>query len=775
MKIVEFSVPQAERFPVKSRLSFVPFLEYMKEKLATVSAVERKFYSEIIAKIEACPETPEPSTDVLKDNEELISLVKLSLTPFAADEDQQLWALSSPFPPALFYYTKAFEQTFLDAEGNLKDLTVEPFKNTERDLRFVYKIIFDRCYNLRIGVGGMFLQKWIEVENNSTKYLKVNLDNRFIKAEVEGELPDISAHMSDLQNSEFADIELLKSILPLDKFTLSGFTILTVEDATAEEALSIIKNAVLNMHTQESDLTLSKVEDGLKTLLGNRSLCIGIMPFLKVNDQVIMDEEIKSGHILINTMEVCPNHINYKDSAKFFEEKKEPLFIPVVDDNVIAQHPYLHTLIDKKVMSYVAIPIFNNGKPLGVLEIGAPQPGFLTTEIIHLLKQATPIIKELFFYLVERFKARMDKFIKKKFTSLQPAVEWKFNEVAWEHLKNKSAVETPVPDIVFDNVYPLYGAIDIRNSSVERNIAIRKDILNQIAETEDLLDLFSLKVKLPLLEKLLFKCNQFRELTAKQLSTEDEVRINDFFKTDIADFFEYILKVDTTYLPHIEEYDESTDELTGKFHLHQREYEAGLMKINNVINTYLDKEKEEVQQIYPHYFEKYRTDGVEYNIYIGQSIAPKRPFDVVYLKNLQLWQLTSMVEIARLTKNVLPDLDIPLQTTQLILAYRQPISISFRKDERRFDVEGSYNIRYEIMKKRIDKALIKDTKERFTKEDHISIVYSNNKQADEYLQYIEFLQNKGMLGPVIENVELEELQGVSGLNGLRVKVLYEQD
>ncbi|MND81634.1 hypothetical protein D3C80_734380 [compost metagenome] len=695
--------------------------------------------------------------------------------PLAANEETQLMALSSPFPPTLFYYTDAFEKTFLNADGHLKDLTVDPFGSPERDLRFVYKIIFDKCYNLRVGIGGMFMQKWVEGEQNSIKYLKVNLDNRFIKVDVDGELPDISAYLVDLQNTGFSNFDLLKTILPLEKFTLSGFTILTVEDATSEEALSIIKNAVLNMHTQESELTMSQVEDGLKTLLGNRKLCIGIMPFLKVNDQVIIDEEIKSEHILINTMEVCPNHISYRDSARFFEEKKEPLFIPVVDEQAVAQYPYLKTLLDKRIHSYLAIPIYNNGKPLGVLEIGAPDAGFLTTEVMHSVKQATPIIKELFFYMVERFKARMDKLIKKKFTSLQPAVEWKFNEVAWEYLKNKSAIEAPVPDIIFDNVYPLYGAIDVRNSSIERNIAIRKDILNQIAETEDLLDLFSLKVKLPLLEKLLFKCNQFRELTARQLSTEDEVRINDFFRADIADFFEYILKVDTTYLPHIEEYEEATDELTGKFHLHQREYEAGLAKINGVINTYLDKEKEEVQQIYPHYFEKYRTDGVEYNIYIGQSIVPKKPFDSVYLKNLQLWQLTSMVEIARLTKNILPDLDIPLQTTHLILAYRQPISISFRKDERRFDVEGSYNIRYEIMKKRIDKALIKDTKERFTKEDHISIVYSNAKQADEYLQYIEFLQNKGMLAPEVENVELEELQGVSGLNGLRVRVLYNQD
>jgi hypothetical protein len=35
-------------------------------------------------------------------------------------------------------------------------------------------------------------------------------------------------------------------------------------------------------------------------------------------------------------------------------------------------------------------------------------------------------------------------------------------------------------------------------------------------------------------------------------------------------------------------------------------------------------------------------------------------------------------------------------------------------DEKRFDVDGTYNARYEVVKKRIDKANIKGTKERIT-------------------------------------------------------------
>ena len=75
-------------------------------------------------------------------------------------------------------------------------------------------------------------------------------------------------------------------------------------------------------------------------------------------------------------------------------------------------------------------------------------------------------------------------------------------------------------------------------------------------------------------------------------------------------------------------------------------------------------------------------------------------------------------------------------------------------------MDGAYNIRYEIVKKRIDKAHIKDTNERLTQPGKIAIVYSQAKDAAEYTEYIEFLQNKSLLKPGIEDHDLEELQGV---------------
>ncbi|HXL58898.1 MAG TPA: hypothetical protein VN958_21695 [Chitinophagaceae bacterium] len=77
------------------------------------------------------------------------------------------------------------------------------------------------------------------------------------------------------------------------------------------------------------------------------------------------------------------------------------------------------------------------------------------------------------------------------------------------------------------------------------------------------------------------------------------------------------------------------------------------------------------------------------------------------------------------------------------------------------------------MKKRIDKVHIKNTNERLTKPDTIAIVYSHPDEVDEYLLFIEYLKKRNLIAGDAEKFDLEELQGVSGLKALRIKVMME--
>lgn len=122
--------------------------------------------------------------------------------------------------------------------------------------------------------------------------------------------------------------------------------------------------------------------------------------------------------------------------------------------------------------------------------------------------------------------------------------------------------------------------------------------------------------------------------------------------------------------------------------------------------------------------------------------------------------------------NYKPSLPVPVDVKSLIMVYSNPIAIQYRLDEKHFDVDGAYNARYEIIKKRIDKAYKKGTKERITSTGKITIVYTNQKDLEEYLSYINFLTYEGFFIGEPELFDIESLQGVSGLKGICVRVNY---
>ena len=144
-----------------------------------------------------------------------------------------------------------------------------------------------------------------------------------------------------------------------------------------------------------------------------------------------------------------------------------------------------------------------------------------------------------------------------------------------------------------------------------------------------------------------------------------------------------------------------------------------------------------------------------------------------FLKNLSLWQFTVACGLARQTREIQPQLKIPLDTCHLILVNHPPLAIRFRYDEKRFDVDGAYDVRHEIIKSRLDKAYIKGSNERLTQPGRIAVVYSHAQEGRDIRRHIDYLQGRGYLLDDLETIELEDLPGVSGLKALRVGVNLE--
>jgi hypothetical protein len=72
----------------------------------------------------------------------------------------------------------------------------------------------------------------------------------------------------------------------------------------------------------------------------------------------------------------------------------------------------------------------------------------------------------------------------------------------------------------------------------------------------------------------------------------------------------------------------------GVVYKRRKSFEESLGMINKMITNHLDEAEVSAQEMFPHYFEKYKTDGVEFTLYLGTSLVKGKTFDSFYLKNL---------------------------------------------------------------------------------------------------------------------------------------------
>ncbi len=771
---------EGDRF-FDSHISFLPFVNFLKNKSAVGTDTRSRFFKYLVERFEAEPALLQPIHDnnLLSEHAELLELLGTSLFPVVTDPEKNIFTLAVPYQFSIFNESASFRKLFVDGEEHFilpENASDEYLKQIHCSL--IYEHILEKFYGVKLNASTDLVYPVLDTATGMKRYYKLRYDRRFIDLQLKGELPPIQDCAVCLNTFRILDLDQQLKKMPLELFSAEGFGVWVAEDVTVQESLDAIKKILLRQESCDTGI-IAELKANIHALVGLNEVEVGLTPFVKLNGEFVLDETCAKHGLMGRKWKANDEESirQYRYSLGFLQERPEPMPISILDENLVQMATFLKDLYNDGMRSFLVYPVQDNDGLLGLVELASPVPNLLNLDVMARLEPAMPLISLALLKNRDVFASRIEKIIKEKFTALQPSVEWKFAQVAWEsmHGQHDSAGAPITQNVVFENVYPLYGAVDVRNSSIERSVTIQKDTKAHLDLIDEVLDQLQPLMQLPLLEGLKFKNQNFRDaIETTTLQAEDEVRINEFFANEVSPVLQHLQKGNAKPAEIVNRYFDWVNDCGSYLYRYRNEYEATLADINEAVLQYLEKEEDTLQLSYPHYFEKYRTDGVEYNIYIGQSIAPNNPFDILYLKNIRLWQLRSMAEIARITHQLLPTLAVPLQTTQLLLIHSQPISISFRRDERRFDVEGSYNIRYEVMKKRLDKVRIKETLERLTQPGKIAMVYSNPKEAQEYQEYIQFLQSKKILNPGLELLELEELQGVSGLKALRVEINLEE-
>ena len=686
----------------------------------------------------------------------------------------EIKAASIPFSFTSFKFSKRFE-TILDNAGEDYEFQI---KNLEEDKLYINAcaMILGFYYNRPIDIRRPFLISIPNINTGVLHHYRLAFNADFAEIEKTDAAPEITDEDFKLLLDSFDDIEIWKEKFPPNSYIFKGFGIMNMFDVTTDETLSSMRTDLL----RTGDDLIMNLQNDLREFFNIKDLMMGFSIFDVLHNSLCGTQVKKSKSLILSgeSSENCGGFFCDHIIETVFS-KKEPIAISNVEQygQLSGGNLFYKRLKEKGINSIILLPIkATANNDLAVLEIASPRPFELNSVNQQRLKDIIPAFEAAVERASEEHQNILEATIQEHYTSIHPTVKWRFYEAAEKYF---GALETKeenpkIDEIVFNDVYPLYGQLDIKGSSIARNNAIQDDLISQLTLAIDVLNKACESEQLPIYKELMFRVEEYLTEVKTGLKAGDEIGILDFLKKDIYPVFNHIKDINEDLKNVVNVYMNRLDKDLHVVYEKRKAYEDSVMILNDKLSRYIDKKQEEAQNMFPHYFERYKTDGVEYNMYIGQSLVKHKTFDDLYLYNLRLWQLQNLYEMEQVAYNARKDMDHDLQVASLILVHSNPMAIKFRMDEKQFDVDGAYNIRYEIIKKRIDKVNIKGTNERLTTPGKIAIVYSQDKDAREYKKYIKYLQSRGCLG-TLEVLELEDLQGVSGLKALRAEVIYQDD
>lgn len=762
-----------DSFPYASKLSFVPLINHWKKKVGSGDAGELIIAREVTKRLDASLEFLAPITDydVLSKNSDLVELLLTGIFP-SAHRDRQMALASKPFHVTGFYFTPPLQQ--LIAKENI-DISV----NLEPELVRTSIIIRACCtilnsfYGQRINYEEPWIYSIDAGKKLGVRHYKAELDTHFVQIKKIKPLKRLTQDQINYLLSNIYDINTWLDYLPPTHFEFHGLISITFIDVTVDESLSRLKRILLDKDAVVARKSIHRLQKQLRTYFSLPELRLGLTA-IDYPDEHNFTNKYQIHHAFLSKRIKNLLAPKYKDSI--YEKVCKSKETQIIEDMERLENKTSleKNLLKENIRSIILVPLIRkNDQIIGLLELGSPKAYDLNSFTAIKLRE----IRDLFRIAMQRSRIEIDNeidaIIRDQYTALHPSVEWKFIESAYRLLqrRKKDGESATVEPIVFQNVFPLYGQADIVGSSNIRNTAIQEDFLNNLSQILAILNLAREAIHFPLADKYLLNVNAEIEQIEHGISSEDEFGTMDFITNEIHPLFEQLNSKHPKINEALDRYFKGLDPELMIVYDKRKSYEESVAIINNVISDYLEKEEKQTQLMLPHYFQKFKTDGVEYDIYMGQSLLREGKFDEVHLRNMRLWQLISMCEITRLLEKQKKNLPLQLSTAQLILVHGTPLSISFRLDEKQFDVEGDYNVRYAILKKRIDKALIEGTGQRLTQQGKVAIVYSHEKDKLEYETYLDYLIQKGYIDDEIEDLRLGKMQGVHGLKALRFTVI----
>ena len=425
------------------------------------------------------------SADEVEKHQEEIDMLMKAVFPYPLRLNE-IKAASVPWTNILFHKSERFDNILKAAGPDFELVT----RNMNQDNAYIFgcSMILMSHYQYRIDFKRPFYFDIPDAEGTMRHY-RIAFNGDFMEVIPTEKAIPITDEDVEILIDNYDNVEIWKEKFPPNSYIFRGFGLANMIDVTLDEAISDIK---MDFISRRSDSFLN-VQENVRKLFGNKNLDLGftlydanrkvfrsipdpIVPSIMLGDQI---ESPRSDALCCYLeKELLDEHktVAISNLDKYGDKSNHNLFY--------------QRLTSKNYKSYICAPLLDGNRVIGILELGSTDKLFLNTINANKLDDLVPILSVVMKRAEEDHRNMLEVIIQEECTSIHPSVAWRFEQEAERYFREKMKKKEPIfSDIVFEDVYPLYGQVDIRGSSDARNLAIKQDLLEQLTAAEGVIHL----------------------------------------------------------------------------------------------------------------------------------------------------------------------------------------------------------------------------------------------------------------------------------------------
>ncbi|MEM6782582.1 MAG: GAF domain-containing protein, partial [Bacteroidota bacterium] len=639
-----------EAFPFRRVLSLDGLIDYWRARAHEADGFEAEQARALVAAVEATPallgDIDDPA--VLQEHDDLVQALMSALIPSGWLDDRLAFAIP-PFDLAPFFATPAVQQLGLvDALGAL--LAQDGMARTH--VFKAYDYILGEAYGADAQMVP-FLVTLADPDDPDSlpRHFQLRFDVRFcdvVKADdAPAELPDdvLRPLLADR-----TDLDRWTEALPPSHYTLRGFALMEAAEVTMTEELSALRRDLVEADAMASPDAIGQLEHRLRNVFRLPDLDLGVIRLARPDANGIRNGEPVGRSLLLgDACGICAQdaaHVEAWNSSFYSEALTAPVFVDDLQQRTCS-------LLGKRLAeagyrTLVVVPLRVGDEFVGVLELGSTRPSVLSALNIREVEEIATLFASALKRNSDAEENRLQALIKQQYTAIHPSVEWRFLQAARSMLKQQAAGEQPrLASIAFDGVHALYGQSDIRGSSEARVEAIRTDSRAQLALAREVLQAAQTDSPAPAFDLLAYRTEQALEaLDRESPNVGDESNAVTFLHAEVEPHLDVLAARSDEAAQAVAAYRAALDPKVGVLYRERKRYEDSVTLINDTVADVLDRQQTWAQRLVPHFFEKYKTDGVDYTMYAGTSLLEDGTFTPLDLQNLRLWQLMTTCSVA---------------------------------------------------------------------------------------------------------------------------------